>query len=170
MEYLALHPCSFLEFLNVTGENRFVEPILNVALPAVFHDSVMQLFKTFSLVGGMPEALARSAENKYMVGLKQNFWVRHQRGSNAEVDLIYVFDGQIIPIEVKAGHNIRLKSLHLFMDECPRDWAVRVWSQPFSNGKVYAYLQPGDYLLMDNEFLLYNFTVQAGDVIRSSAI
>jgi hypothetical protein len=37
-----------------------------------------------------------------------------------------------IPVEVKSGHNSKLKSLHLFMDECPHNIAVRVWSQPFS--------------------------------------
>ncbi|MDR0811331.1 MAG: hypothetical protein LBN23_03515, partial [Paludibacter sp.] len=46
------------------------------------------------------------------------------------------FDSKAIPIEVKSGHNSKLKSLHLFMDECPHDWAVRVWSQPFSIDKV----------------------------------
>jgi len=280
VEYLALHPCSFLEYLGAIGENRFAEPILNGVLPAAFHGSVMQLFKTFSLVGGMPEAVARYAETKDIVGLKrvynqlintykndvekyaenktqaaviryiidegwtfagetitlgsfagssykaretgeafrtlqkamllelvyptisplmpvvselkrapklfwldaglvnysakiqreylqhsdlldtwrgkaaeqivsqelktlsfdvgekQHFWVRQQRGSNAEVDFIYVFDGQIVPIEVKNGHNAHLKSLHQFMDECPQDIAVRVWSQPFSIDKV----------------------------------
>ncbi|MDR2475819.1 MAG: AAA family ATPase [Bacteroidales bacterium] len=280
VEYLALPPCSFLEFLNATGENRFVEPILNGTLPAIFHHPVMQLFKTFSLVGGMPEAVSRYAENRDIIGLKrvynhlintykndvekyagnktqleviryiidygwnfageavtfgsfagssykaretgeafrtlqkamllelaypitsaqmpviselkrspklfwldaglvnfnakiqkeyivhsdlldawrgkaseqivyqelkaisfdvgekQNFWVRQQLGSNAEVDFTYVFDGQIIPVEVKSGHNAHLKSLHLFMDECPHDTAVRVWSQPFSVNKV----------------------------------
>jgi hypothetical protein len=38
------------------------------------------------------------------------------------------------------------------------------------NGKIYAYLNYGDYLLMNDEFLLYDFTVQAGDVIRSTAL
>jgi predicted AAA+ superfamily ATPase len=292
VEYMALHPCSFLEFLGATGENRFVEPILNVSLPTVFHDSVMQLFNTFSLIGGMPEAVARYADNKDIVGLKKvynqlinaykndvekyavnktqaaiiryiidegwtfagetitlgsfagssykaretgeafrtlqkamllelvypttsafmpviselkrapklfwldaglvnyaakiqreyllnsdlldvwrgkaaeqivaqelatlsfdvgekrNFWVRRQRGSSAEVDLIYVFDGQIIPIEVKSGHNAHLKSLHRFMDECPHDIAVRVWSQTFSIDNVKT--QTGKYFRLIN--------------------
>jgi len=37
-----------------------------------------------------------------------------------------------IPIEVKSGHNAKLRSLHLYMDEAPHDIAVRVWSQPLS--------------------------------------
>jgi predicted AAA+ superfamily ATPase len=280
VEYLALHPCSFLEFLGAVGENRFLEPIKNLALPVAFHPALSQLFKTFSLIGGMPEVVARYAENKDIIGLKRvynqllnayksdvqkyaenktqaaimnyileegwafsgetitlggfagssykaretgeafrtlqkamllemvypttsalmpvvselkrapklfwldaglvnyaakiqreylknsdlldtwrgkaaeqivmqelaaisfdvgekrNFWVRQQRGSNAEVDFIYVFNGQIIPIEVKNGHNAHLKSLHQFMDENPHSIAVRVWSQPFSVDEV----------------------------------
>lgn len=38
--------------------------------------------------------------------------------------------GQIIPIEVKAGHNSHLRSLQIFMDEAPAEIAVRVWNQP----------------------------------------
>jgi hypothetical protein len=41
-----------------------------------------------------------------------------------------------IPIEVKSGHNSRLKSLHLFMNECPHNYAVRIWSQPLSVDEV----------------------------------
>jgi hypothetical protein len=49
------------------------------------------------------------------------------------------FDGKVIPIEVKSGHNAKLRSLHLFMDEAPHDVAVRVWSQPFSIDGVKTY-------------------------------
>jgi hypothetical protein len=37
------------------------------------------------------------------------------------------------------------------------------------NGKVYAYLNYGEYMVMEDEFLLYDFTVEAGDVITSTA-
>lgn len=46
------------------------------------------------------------------------------------------YDSKVIPIEVKSGHNAKLRSLHLFMDEAPHDIAVRVWSQPFSIDEV----------------------------------
>ncbi|MDR1757538.1 MAG: DUF4143 domain-containing protein [Bacteroidales bacterium] len=67
---------------------------------------------------------------------KRYFWRRDKDGSDAEVDFVYKFESKAIPIEVKSGHNARLKSLHLFMDECPHDIAVRVWSQPFSVDEV----------------------------------
>jgi predicted AAA+ superfamily ATPase len=72
----------------------------------------------------------------YDVGAKRHFRIRAKRGSAAEVDLVYPFDGQLIPIEVKSGHNARLKSLHQFMDETPHDIAVRIWTGKYSIDEV----------------------------------
>ena len=280
VQYMALQPCSFIEFLNAAGEGRFVEPILNISLPAAFHNNLTQQFNTYALIGGMPEVVAhyttekdvlalskvynellnaykgdvekyaqnntqasviryileegwafagenillgefagspykaretgeafrtlnkamllelaypvtstimpavsdlkkspklfwldiglvnysakiqreyilssdlldtwrgKSAEQivaqelktlSFDVGEKRNFWVRNKRGSNAKVDFIFVYDGLIIPVEVKNRHNAHLKSLHQFMDESPNDVAVRVWSGNFSMDDV----------------------------------
>jgi len=67
---------------------------------------------------------------------KRIFWRREKETSSAEIDFVYNFDSKAIPIEVKSGHNAKLKSLHLFMDECPHNIAVRIWSQPFSINEV----------------------------------
>ncbi|MDO9153482.1 MAG: AAA family ATPase [Paludibacter sp.] len=66
------------------------------------------------------------------VSAKRNYWRRNKEGSDAEVDFIVVFDGKLIPIEVKSGNNAHLRSLHLFMDQTPHTTAVRVWSQALS--------------------------------------
>ena len=70
------------------------------------------------------------------VSNQRNFWVRNKKDSDAEVDFVLQKDSKVIPIEVKSGHNAKLKSLHLFMDEAPHDIAVRVWSQPFSVDEI----------------------------------
>jgi hypothetical protein len=57
-----------------------------------------------------------------------NFWVREKKTSLAEVDYVYPFEGQLIPIEVKSGKDGSLKSLHLFMDEAPHDMALRFYA------------------------------------------
>jgi len=67
---------------------------------------------------------------------KRIYWRRDKQGSEAEVDFVYPYNSMAIPIEVKSGHNSKLKSLHLFMDTAPHDIAVRVWSQPFSVDEV----------------------------------
>jgi len=70
---------------------------------------------------------------------KRIYWRRDKNTSVAEVDFIYKYNSMAIPVEVKSGHNSKLKSLHLYMSECPHNWAVRVWSQPLSIDEVTTY-------------------------------
>lgn len=44
------------------------------------------------------------------------YWLREGKSRNAEVDFITIVDGEIIPIEVKAGKSGTLKSLHQFIN------------------------------------------------------
>lgn len=48
------------------------------------------------------------------------YWHREARGSEAEVDYLSVIDGNVIPIEVKAGKGSTLKSLHSFLSSHPK--------------------------------------------------
>ena len=63
---------------------------------------------------------------------RRHFWVRNAHGSDAEIDFIIQHNSRIIPIEVKSGHNSKLRSLHLFMDEVEHQTAIRIWSGKFS--------------------------------------
>ncbi len=72
----------------------------------------------------------------FEVGLKQNYWMRNKRGSTAEVDFIQLFNGNIIPVEVKSGHNAHLKSIHQFMNDTNHDIAIRIWSGNYSIDQV----------------------------------
>lgn len=282
VDYLALRPCSFTEFMEAIGEERFVSHILDATLPDVFHEQLNELFNTYALVGGMPEVVARFAESRNVMDLsaiyislinsyksdvekyadgatrinvirhiiergwsfagqaitfggfagsqykarevgealrilekamlcelvypttstlppgiqelrrtpkliwldtglvnytakiqkeyllsknlkdvwrgmaaeqmtaqalltldtnvdaRRKFWVREKKGSSAEVDFVYEYDGMLIPVEVKSGHNAHLRSLHVYMDEAPHDIAIRVWSNPFSIDSVHT--------------------------------
>jgi predicted AAA+ superfamily ATPase len=84
----------------------------------------------------------------FSVLAKRNFWVRDKKGADAEIDFVIQIDNNIIPIEVKAGHNAKLKSLHIFMDTVNHQTAIRVWSKPFSIDKVVTF--------SGKEFMLYN--------------
>jgi uncharacterized protein len=66
--------------------------------------------------------------SKYNVLSELHFWTREQKDATAEIDFIYVFDGQIVPIEVKSGATGRLRSLHLYMDSAPHNLAIRIYS------------------------------------------
>lgn len=67
----------------------------------------------------------------YKVSAKRNFWVSPKSGATSEIDFVYPLEGKCIPIEVKSGVNAHLKSLQVFMENCPHQIAVRVWSKPF---------------------------------------
>lgn len=62
-----------------------------------------------------------------------HYWVRDKKGSTAEVDYVWQQGTSIIPIEVKAGTNAHLRSLHSFMSapDAP-DYAVRLWPGEYS--------------------------------------
>ena len=305
VQYLSLRPCSFVEFLNGMKQNGIEECLTNASLPEALHDRVMQLFKEYMIVGGMPVAVARYAQTNdtiavadvyegllqtyaddvekytssaaitrtirtilkvgwgsaaeiisfegfggtayrsremseafqtisksmllelvypisdtrlpavqnfrrrpklmwldtglvnYAVGLQKEvflsddiqnvwrgrvaehivgqellafqndvsahrmFWHRDKQGASSEVDFVHNFQGLLIPIEVKAGHNAHLKSLHIFMDDAPHNIAVRVWSHPYlvdevktKGGKTFKLLNVPFYYVGQIEKLL----------------
>lgn len=64
------------------------------------------------------------------------YWARDRKESSAEVDFIVRHDAMVIPVEVKSGHNSKLRSLHSFMERAPHGIAVRVWDNPLSSNIV----------------------------------
>lgn len=298
VEYMALHPCSFEEFLWAMGEEALASTLDNAAETRSFHTTLINLFNTYSLIGGMPEVVAaysatrdllsldniyetlldgyRDDVEKYAVGStmrnvirhilrygwakagetitlgnfansqyraremgeafrtlekamllelvypttstalppiadqrrapkliwldnglvnyeaklrkeilastdildvwrgkmaeqivaqellapttkvseRRNFWVRAKAGSSAEVDFVYVNEDGVIPIEVKAGNNAHLRSLHSFMELSESDVAIRVWSQPLSIDHVQTIVTKKQFTLINLPFYL----------------
>ena len=56
------------------------------------------------------------------------YWLRHKKGSEAEIDYVIQHEQNVIPLEVKAGTQGELKSLHFFMGLKKKSLAVRVYS------------------------------------------
>lgn len=73
VEYMALHPCTFVEFLKAMGQNVIAEHIERVSLPASLHSHAMDLFKKYMIVGGLPEAVANYAQFNDLVRLNGVF-------------------------------------------------------------------------------------------------
>lgn len=81
------------------------------------------------------------------------FWVRDKKGTSAEVDFIYKYNGIGIPIEVKAGKIGKLKSLLIFLDMSNVNFAIRLYGGVFSiekhstpKGKIFTLLNLPYYL------------------------
>lgn len=96
----------------------------------------------------------------------RTFWTRGKGTQGAEVDLLWIVDSELIPIEVKAGHNAHLRSLHSFMDESSVRIAVRVWSGPFSVDDVVTTTHRKPFRLINLPFYLVGNLEQ---IIRSRA-
>jgi predicted AAA+ superfamily ATPase len=71
VEYMALRPCSFTEFLGAMGEEAIRESLLSINIPVAIHHRIMQLFNEYMIVGGMPEAVASYAEFRDLVALQR---------------------------------------------------------------------------------------------------
>jgi predicted AAA+ superfamily ATPase len=280
VEYMALRPCSFIEYLSAIDEEALGDAITNTQMPEALHSKAMQLFNTYILIGGMPEAVASFAENRDIVALgdiyeslltgfmddiekysrndtmtnvlrlligtgwkyaaelirfngfagsnyksremgeafrvlektmlmelvypttgfsvplladykkapkliwldtglvnysakiqkevfgardifdawrgkiaehivaqeisahddkvthKRHYWMRDKKGATSEIDFVVQCENNMIPVEVKSGHNSKLKSLHIFMESANHDIALRVWTNPFSIDEV----------------------------------
>ncbi len=95
---------------------------------------------------------------------KRCFWVKGA-ASEAEVDFLVQFEDKLVPIEVKAGHNSRLRSLHQFMQKAPHDIAVRFWGKPFTIDDVST--PEGKQFRLIN--LPYYYAGQFNEVLRQHA-
>jgi uncharacterized protein len=99
---------------------------------------------------------------------KPTFWVRENNSGNAEIDLIYIFQSAVFPIEIKSGKQGKLRSLHQFVEQADFGFGIRMCANNFSvekattaNGKNYTLMNLPYYLagklpeyltyLIDNE-------------------
>ena len=71
VQYLALRPCSFYEFLGAIAKNDLLA-ILSQKLEytVAFHEQLMHQFNQYAIIGGMPEAIQQYAETKDVVALE----------------------------------------------------------------------------------------------------
>ena len=64
VEYLKLLPCSFVEFLEASNEKAAIELLNNIPFPEYAHSRLLELFRNYTIIGGMPEVVATYLSNK----------------------------------------------------------------------------------------------------------
>jgi len=69
VEYLAIRPVSFPEFLSAMGETAALEQLQQIPLASFAHSKLLELFHTYALIGGMPEIVQHYALHKDLVAL-----------------------------------------------------------------------------------------------------
>lgn len=60
------------------------------------------------------------------------YWKRDKKGSSAEIDLLYVFESEVFPIEIKSGKTGSLKSLQIYKKEYNPKLSIRYSEHPLS--------------------------------------
>ena len=56
VEFMAMHPCSFYEYMGAIGRDEDLQSLLD-GNATFIHDRLMQEFRMYTLLGGMPEAV-----------------------------------------------------------------------------------------------------------------
>lgn len=69
VQYMALRPCSFQEYLQAIQEDALIPILTQPHVTSAFHDRLMNLFNIYTLIGGMPEAVQLYAERKDILSL-----------------------------------------------------------------------------------------------------
>ncbi len=71
VQYLALRPCSFYEFLGAIGKSNLLAILSQKAEYAeAFHEQLMYLFNQYAIIGGMPEAVQKYAESRDIIAME----------------------------------------------------------------------------------------------------
>lgn len=82
----------------------------------------------------------------YYVEPELYYWSRESKSSSAEVDYIIQDNQRLIPIEVKAGSEGKMRSLHQFIHEKPWKTAVRFYSGQATRSKIKVKTTQGDLI------------------------
>lgn len=70
VQYMALRPCTFTEFLGALGKTNLLAVMKQKAdYTTVFHTQLTHLFNLYTIVGGMPEVVQQFAESRDLLAV-----------------------------------------------------------------------------------------------------
>jgi predicted AAA+ superfamily ATPase len=70
VEYKVVRPFSFDEFLQATGDKSALEQFRKIPMNDYAHDKIVNLFHTYTLIGGMPAVVDHYLEHKNLTALR----------------------------------------------------------------------------------------------------
>lgn len=91
IEQVVLHPFDFDEFLLALNRKDLLNELDSVPIYKYAHDTLLEIFNDYAIIGGMPEVIKRYAEDKNIINLGKiygNLWQSYRDdiekyGSNA---------------------------------------------------------------------------------------
>ncbi len=81
IEYLYLSPFNFLEFLQALNHSNALEKINQIPIDKNAHNTLIQLFHQYAIIGGMPEVVVKYIENKSVLDLPkvyESIWATYK--------------------------------------------------------------------------------------------
>jgi len=73
VEYMAVRPCSFHEFLLATGNEISANLTKQYPFPNYAHQELLKLFNTYTLIGGMPAVVKNYAIHRDLIRLNKEY-------------------------------------------------------------------------------------------------
>lgn len=132
------------------------QALLNLDLSSWFLDPTA----TFINKGEIVEAFVGQELLAYSDPIRKEslyYWQRESRSSTAEIDYLIQIKDRVVPVEVKAGHNKRIISMHIFLDSHPQSpYGIRFWAGKSETAErihsypLYAVAKP---ILEQNDYL-----------------
>lgn len=127
VDYLAVRPCSFMEYLHAIKEVKAADLIKAHNIPDYAHDKLVALFRNYTLIGGMPEVVSQYAATGDLVSLNPIFQsliagfrddVEKYAQNKSEVQYIrhiiksgFAYTGQRIKFEKFGGSEYRSREM-----------------------------------------------------------
>lgn len=81
VEYLYLYPLNFSEFLSAIGQQQALEQLNQIPVKKYTHNTLIDLFNTYTIIGGMPEIIKTYANNKNISDLPkvyESIWATYK--------------------------------------------------------------------------------------------
>jgi predicted AAA+ superfamily ATPase len=81
VEFLYLHPLNFSEFLTAIGKQQAFEQLDVIPVQEFAHNTLLELFNTYTIIGGMPEIVKTYISNKSIADLPkvyESIWATYK--------------------------------------------------------------------------------------------
>ncbi len=81
IEYMYLHPLNFSEYLDAVHHKEALEQLNQIPVKSFAHNVLLDLFNTYAIIGGMPEAVKIYLEKDSFTGLPkvyESIWSTYQ--------------------------------------------------------------------------------------------
>ena len=141
IEYLFLYPMTFREFLKAMGEDDILTLLNEIPLPEWVLPGIYRLYREYTMIGGMPEAVSQYCSNRNIVDCVPVY---------RNLYMSYVDD-----VAKYAKNMTQEQILRTFIESSPLETGKRIAFEKFANTN-YKSRDAGDALrMLERAMLIY---------------